>query len=79
MEKDNEQAVELILDFIHKQIKKNSYIEKNGNVVLGNLIELHFSEGNEYVDVYKYVPQEVIEADKDYDFDEDFLTSIYLK
>ena len=63
----------------HTALKKNSYIEKNGNVVLGNLIELHFSEGNEYVDVYKYVPQEVIEADKDYDFDEDFLTSIYLK
>ena len=79
MGKDSEQAVELILDFIHEQVKKNSYMNENGNVVLGNLIELHFSEGNEYVDVYKYVPQEVMEADEDYDFDEDFLTSIYLK
>ena len=52
-----------------KDIKNNSYMKDSNTLVLGNLIELHFSEDFDNIDVYKYASDEAMEAD-DYDFDE---------
>ena len=70
--------MELTKDLI-KQIKENSRVIDSSTIVIGNLLELHIDEEGENMDIYKYVPQEVMEADEDYDFDADYITSIYLK
>ena len=63
---------------IYDAIKNNSH--SDGEViVLGEIIELK-SFGDERgtgVDVYKYVPQEEREKADDYDYDSDYLTTIY--
>jgi hypothetical protein len=50
-------------------------------VVLGELFELRFDDDGSAVSVYKYRPQEEIERlneeEGGYDFDDDFLTTIY--
>lgn len=65
---------------IYKEIKNNSFSDGEV-VVLGGILELKFFCDNERgsgVDVYKYVPQEEMEKDDDYDYDSDYITTIYL-
>ena len=66
-------------------IKQNSSFD--GDVLkLGNLIEikpvyLQDKDGNETLegyDIYRYASEEATE-DEDYDFDADFITTVYLK
>ena len=47
---------------------------------LGGIIELKsFDDERGFgIDVYKYVPQEEMEKDDDYDFDSDYITTVYL-
>lgn len=65
---------------IYKEIKNNSF--SDGEViVLGGILELKSFCDNERgsgVDVYKYVPQEEREKDDGYDYDSDYITTIYL-
>ena len=65
-------------------IQKNS--GSDGDIFyLGNLLEIkpvftHDKEGNktlEGIDIYKYADKELME-DEDYDFDSDYITTIYL-
>lgn len=57
---------------VHKLIKTNSYSDCE-RIVLGGLIELKIN--NDCIDVYKYVNLNNIKDD--YDFDQDYLTTIY--
>ena len=63
-------------------VSKNS--STDGDVVyLGNILELKLVKDEETgnittIDIYKYASQEEMEED-DYDFDGDYITSIYLK
>ena len=62
-------------------IKKNShYNQETGVISIGNLIEinLHTTDNNNCIDIYKYQEPEVME-DEDYDFDADYITTIYLQ
>lgn len=68
-----------IKEKIYDAIKNHSH--SDGEViVLGELLELKSfdDERGSGVDVYKYVPQEEMEKDDDYDFDSDYITTIYL-
>ena len=56
---------------------KNFSRNDNGRIILGDLIELHISEDGENLDVYKYTNLDNVTDD--YDFDEDYITSINLK
>ena len=63
---------------IYDAIKNHSH--SDGEViVLGEIIELKpfGDERGTGVDVYKYVPQEEREKDDGYDYDSDYLTTIY--
>lgn len=68
-----------IKEKIYDVIKKNSFSD-GVVVVLGGIIELKsFDDERGFgIDVYKYVPQEEMEKDDDYDFDSDYITTIYL-
>lgn len=58
---------------IYKMIKNNSYSDCQ-RIVLGNLIELKINE--DCIDVYKYA--ELNTVDEEYNFDDDYITTIYL-
>lgn len=68
-----------IKEKIYDVIKKNSFSD-GVVVVLGGIIELKSfdDERGSGIDVYKYVPQEEMEKDDDYDFDSDYITTVYL-
>ena len=42
-----------------------------------NGVVLDHIQAGKSMDIYKYQSQEVMEADEDYDFDEDYLTSVF--
>ena len=71
------QNLEEIKTTLYKAIKNNSYL-KDEVIILGNLIEVKISDSGEFADIYKYANPEDLEKD-DYDFDADYLTTIYLK
>lgn len=73
------EILEAVYSFIYEKIKNHSRINENGEIILGNIVELHFSEDGNNLDIYRYVPQEVMEADDDYDFDSDYITTVNLK
>ena len=53
---------------------------EDGRIILGNLIELKVNDTKDFLDVYKYVDFESEDFNEDeHDFDEDYITSIYLK
>lgn len=63
---------------LYKIIKNESHYDKETGVVsIGNLIEIKLHEDENCMDIYKYQSQEVMEEDEDYDFDEDYLTSVF--
>ena len=70
------------LNRIVEAIKQNSFFD--GDVLkLGNLIEVkpvYEQETCQLVgyDIYRYASEEAME-DEDYDFDADFITTVYLK
>ena len=72
------EIIQTVLDYIHEKVKESSYVDNNGNIIIGELLELHFSEDKTCIDIYKYASQEQME-DEDYDFDGDYLTTINLK
>ena len=57
---------------LYERIKNNSYSDCE-RIVLGELIELKFNE--DCIDVYKYT--DLDNVDDDYDFDSDYITTIY--
>ena len=62
---------------LYRIIKNNSYFnEELGIISIGNLIEIKLHENENCMDIYKYQTQEAME-EEDYDFDNDYLTSIY--
>lgn len=72
--KGNTKFSKEILEQLFSAIEKKSY--STGEViVVGELFELKFDDDGMAVSIYKYKPQE--EMDDDYDFDDDFITTIY--
>lgn len=69
---------------IIKEIKSKSYV-KDGILYLGELFEIKpifiiGKDGNQVLegyDIYNYADQELIEDDEDYDFDSDYITTVY--
>lgn len=61
------------LEEIYKAVKENSYSDCE-RIVLGNIIELKINDEG-IIDVYKYA--DLDNVDEDYDFDGDYLTTIY--
>ena len=57
---------------------KNFSRNDNGRIILGDILEIRISENGHYLDVYKYTNLDNIDIEE-YDFDGDFITSIYLK
>lgn len=57
---------------------KNFSRNDNGRIILGDILELRISENGHYLDVYKYTNLDNVDIEE-YDFDGDFITSIYLK
>lgn len=57
---------------LFRLIKANSYSDCE-RVVLGNLIELKLNK--DCIDVYKYT--DVDNVDEDYDWDKDYITTVY--
>ena len=58
-------------------IKNNShYDEETGIISIGDLIEIKLHDDENCIDIYKYATQEEMEDD-DYDFDDDYITSIF--
>lgn len=57
---------------------KNFSRNDNGRIVIGDLIELHISEDGENLDIYKYTNLDNVDIEE-YNFDDDYITSIYLK
>ena len=57
---------------------KNFSRNDNGRIILGDIIELHISDNGDYLDVYKYANLDNVDIEE-YDFDADYITSIYLK
>ena len=57
---------------------KNFSRNDNGRIILGDILELHISEDGENLDVYKYTHLDNVNIEE-YDFDGDYITSIYLK
>ena len=72
------------LNELYNLIETCSEVDEDGIINLGNLIEIkpieHETEEGwtvtEGYDLYKYASQEDMEDD-DYDFDADFITSVY--
>lgn len=56
------------------EIKQKSFY-KNGSIYIGNILELVVTHN--YIDVYKYVEQSKI-CD-DYNWDNDYITTIYME
>ena len=79
VKKDLEKDARILRELLISQVANKSYKDENGNIIIGEFLELHFSEDGENLDIYQYVPQEVMEADEDYDFDADYITTINLK
>ena len=79
VKKDLEKDARILRELLIDQVANKSYKDENGNIIIGEFLELHFSEDGENLDIYQYVPQEVMEADEDYDFDADYITTINLK
>lgn len=71
---DNKTFSKEILEQLFRAIEKKSY-STGEVVVIGELFELKFDDDGMAVSIYKYKPQE--EMDDDYDFDSDFITTIY--
>lgn len=65
------------LNKIYKAIKGNITFDGD-RITLGNILELKLHEEGEFLDVYKYAEEKDMEDDE-YDFDEDFIGSVYLK
>lgn len=67
------------LETIYENIKnKTGYKDESAEcLVLGGIIELKFfnTERGSGIDIYKYVPQE--DMTDDHDFDDDYLTTVY--
>ena len=62
---------------LYRIIKNNSYFNKElGIINIGNLIEIKLHDDENCMDIYKYQTQEAME-EEDYDFDNDYLTSIF--
>ena len=57
---------------------KNFSRNDNGRIILGDTLEIRISENGHYLDVYKYTNLDNVDIEE-YDFDGDFITSIYLK
>lgn len=57
---------------------KNFSRNDNGRIILGDILELRISENGHYLDVYKYTNLDNVNIEE-YDFDGDYITSIYLK
>ena len=57
---------------------KNFSRNDNGRIILGDILEIRISENGDYLDVYKYTNLANVDIEE-YDFDGDFITSIYLK
>lgn len=57
---------------------KNFSRNDNGRIILGDILEIRISENGHYLDVYKYTNLDNVDIEE-YDFDGDFITSIYLK
>ena len=57
---------------------KNFSRNDNGRIILGDILELRISENGHYLDVYKYTNLDNVDIEE-YDFDGDYITSIYLK
>lgn len=72
---------ETLTEIIGMRIQENSSFD--GNVLkLGNLIEVkpvYEQESSQLIgyDIYKYASEEAME-DEDYDFDGDFITTVYI-
>ena len=69
------------IEKVAQAILKNS--SSNGDVVkLGNLIELKPVYGQdstvEGYDIYKYADEELMAEDEDYDFDADYICTVYV-
>ena len=69
------------IEKVAQAILKNS--TSNGDVVqLGNLIELKpvYNQSNtiEGYDIYKYADEELIAENEDYDFDADYICTVYI-
>ena len=69
------------IEKVAQAILKNS--SSNGDVVkLGNLIEFKpvYGQGNtvEGYDIYKYADEELMAEDEDYDFDGDYICTVYV-
>ena len=62
-----------IKEQIYQAIKKHSSSDCE-TVNIGNLIEIKINE--DCLDIYKYAEQKDME-DEDYDFDEDYLCTVY--
>ena len=81
MEKQTEKFIEALKRKLREAIQKNSSFD--GDVLnIGNLIEVkpvYEQESCQLVgyDIYKYASEEDME-DEDYDFDEDFITTVYI-
>lgn len=70
------------IEKVAQAILKDSSFD--GDVIkLGNLIELKLSykigDDVRAIDIYKYADETLMEEDEDYDFDSDYITTIYLK
>ena len=57
---------------------KNFSRNDNGRIILGDILEIRISENGHYLDVYKYTNLDNVDIEE-YDFDGDYITSIYLK
>ena len=57
---------------------KNFSRNDNGRIILGDILEIRISENGDYLDVYKYTNLDNVDIEE-YDFDGDYITSIYLK
>jgi hypothetical protein len=57
---------------------KNFSRNDNGRIILGDILELRISEDGENLDVYKCTHLDNVNIEE-YDFDKDYITSIYLK
>ena len=69
------------IEKVAQAILKNS--SSNGDVVkLGNLIEFKpvYGQDNtvEGYDIYKYADEELMAEDEDYDFDADYICTVYV-
>jgi hypothetical protein len=63
------------MENLFKLVKNHSYVNKNGLLVLGNTLELIFHEDT--IDIYKHVDLDNIP--NDYNFDDDYITTVYIK